>query len=223
MTRGAVLQHYTVQVTGRRWLTGHTFEIRFGKPPGFEFLPGQKIGFVDPAARRDYTLLGPTHAPELALCVRHIPQGRFSPRLAEAQPGDRFQITKSFGYFTYKPSPRPAVFVATGTGVAPFVAFARAGIQGFELLHGVRSADELYYRQELASAARRYRPCLSGPLPAAEGLEAFAGRVDACLADRFPPAKYDFYLCGNGDMIRDVMRRVDERFHGSHVFTETFF
>ncbi|MBI5064415.1 MAG: hypothetical protein HZB87_13355 [Desulfatitalea sp.] len=217
------MRDYAIHVMGRRWLTEGIFEIRFDRPAGFDFLPGQKIGFKLQGATWDYTLLGPAQDPALSLCVRHIPEGRFSPRLAAAQPGEPFQITSASGFFTFKPSPRPAVFVATGTGVAPFVAFARAGVRGFDLLHGVRSAEELVYGRELAAAARRYRPCLSGPSPTGTDLDFFAGRVDACLAQHLAPGRYDFYLCGNGDMIRDVMRLIDERFNDSRVFTETFF
>ncbi|MBI5894459.1 MAG: hypothetical protein HZB24_00055 [Desulfobacterales bacterium] len=119
------VRDYAIHVMGRRWLTEGIFEIRFDRPAGFDFLPGQKIGFKLQGATWDYTLLGPAQDPALSLCVRHIPEGRFSPRLAAAQPGEPFQITSASGFFTFKPSPRPAVFVATGTGVAPFVAFAR--------------------------------------------------------------------------------------------------
>jgi len=217
------VQVYTVHVTDRRRLTERIFEIRFDRPAGFDFLPGQKIGFLFEGATWDYTLLGPTQGLELSLCVRHLPEGRFSPRLAAAQPGEPFQITSATGFFTFKPSAQPAVFVATGTGVAPFVAFARAGVRGFDLLHGVRWAEDLVYGGELAAAARIYTPCLSGSSPAAGDPEFFAGRVDACLTQRLSPGRYDFYLCGNGDMIRDVMRLIDERFPDSRVFTETFF
>ncbi len=217
------MQLYTVHVKGRQWLTDRIFEIRFDRPSGFDFRPGQKIAFVFEQNSRDYTLLGPAHGPELSICVRHVAGGHFSPRLAAAAPGDVFQVTAPSGFFTFKPSPRPAVFVATGTGVAPFVAFERAGVRDFHLLHGVRTAENLIYGPELAAAARAYVPCLSQPVAAGGSTVHFTGRVDAWLATRLPSGGYDFYLCGNGDMIRDVMRLIDERFHSSHVFTETFF
>jgi len=218
-----VRDNYTIHVIGRRWLNERIFEIRFDRPPGFDFQPGQKIGFRFQAATWDYTLLGPVESPELSLCVRHLPEGRFSPRLATVKPGEPFQITAASGFFTFRPSSRQAVFVATGTGVAPFVAFARAGVRGFDLFYGVRSAADLVYGPELAAAARAYRPCLSDPPAAAGDPGFFAGRVDACLAQRLAPGMYDFYLCGKGDMIRNVMRLIDERFPDSRVFTETFF
>lgn len=215
---------YPVTVNGRRWLTASTFELRLSRPPHFDFRPGQKIGFADPGMDWEYTLLGPPQDAELAICVRLIPHGRFTPQLAQAPIGAAFQITAAAGFFTFKPSSRPAILIATGTGIAPFVAYTRAGVRGFDLLHGVRSAEELYYQSELAPAAGRYIPCISGTFdPERHPKRAFAGRVDACLAERIPSGRYDFYLCGRADMIRDVMRLIDRRFEGSFVFTETFF
>ncbi len=217
------MQLCSVQVTGRRWLTEHTFELRLSKPSGFDYLPGQKIGFVEGGLQRDYSLLGPAHSPELAICVRYVENGRFSPRLAQAAVGERFHITPAFGFFVYTPSARQAVMVATGTGIAPFVAFVRSGVKGFDLLHGVRAAGELYYGAELAAAARTYVPCISGPDASAGGEGVFAGRVTTFLAERFDHKACDFYLCGRGDMVRDATHLIDRRFTGAYVFSEIFF
>ncbi len=216
------MKRHTVTVISRRQLCPSTVEVRFSRPDGFSFVPGQKISFFHLALRRDYTLLGPVPDAGLAVCVRHIPHGRFSPRLARAKPGDCFEISQPFGFFTFKPSQRPAVFVATGTGIAPFVAYVRAGIRGFKLFHGVRSTDELYYHQEIKAAADRLIPCLSGP--DAEAMDtAFSGRVGDALAVHLAPTAHDFYLCGNMAMIRDVTRLVDEHYPGSRVYNEAFY
>lgn len=223
MSSNAATPIYTVHITGRRWLTGDTFELRLNRPEGFDFRPGQKIGFADQGEGREYTLLNGIPDDELAICVRLIPQGRFTPRLAHARIGENFRITEATGRFTFESSARPPVLIATGTGIAPFVAFVRAGLRGFDLLHGVRCEAELYYRAELSAAARRYIPCISGDFTPEKNSPAFAGHVDACLAARFETHPYDFYLCGRTDMIRDVTRLIDQRFEGSFVFSEAFF
>lgn len=214
---------HRVKVTGKRWLTQRTFEIRFGRPDGFDFLPGQKIGFIHGALQRDYTLLGPAHADEPAIVVRLVPGGRFSPVLAAAGVGDTFTITSPFGFFTYKSGGYPDVWVAAGTGVAPFVAFVRAGIRDFLLLHGVRQPDELCYADELGRAAGHYVPCISAAMPPHSSTHLFPGRVSDYLAGHLAPGRYDFYLCGPNAMVRDGMRIIDERFDGSRVFSEIFY
>jgi ferredoxin-NADP reductase len=160
----------------------------------------------------------------LAICVRHIPQGALSPVLAQAEVGQMFDISEAFGYFTYQPSEQMPVFVATGTGIAPFVAYARSGVSRYCLLHGVRSADELYYREKVEPPAVSYIPCVSElpPNHATDG-RVFAGRVTRYLQKQLPPGVYDFYLCGRGEMVRDAMEIIDQRFEGSRVFTEVFF
>ncbi|HTL12150.1 MAG TPA: phenol 2-monooxygenase, partial [Bdellovibrionota bacterium] len=53
--------------------------------------------------------------------------------------------------------------------------------------------------------------CLSRPTP---GWEGFTGRVThylESLGDRFDWAGTDFYLCGNGDMIKEVKALLMER------------
>lgn len=218
------MMDFSVQVLSRQWLSAHAFEIRFTRPPGLTFIPGQKIRFIQEDTERDYSLINSPEDPQLTLCVRYIPGGRFTTQLAEAPQGRSFQITAPFGFFTFKPSGRPAVLVATGTGIAPFVAFVRSGVRHFIMLHGVRTAEELYYAQLVSAAARSYAPCLSAdPTGSEQWPEAFQGRISHYLETMLPAGGYDFYLCGRSEMIRDATRIIDRRFSGSHVYTEIFF
>jgi len=127
------------------------------------------------------------------------------------------------GYFTYQSAGKPVVFVATGTGIAPFVSMARSGIAGFILLHGVQTAADLYYEALFRTSALRYVPCLSTATDAAFPGDAFHGRVTVFLADRLPPGEYDFYLCGRREMIREATLIIDDRFPGGRVYSETFY
>jgi NAD(P)H-flavin reductase len=100
---------------------------------------------------------------------------------------------------------------------------ARAGVKGFILLHGVRRSLDLYYEPLLRKAARLYVPCLSTLRDPKEGVSGgFAGRVTGYLANQLASGAFDFYLCGNADMIRDVILLVDQKFPDSLVYTEPF-
>lgn len=156
------------------------------------------------------------------LLIKVVSGGALTPVLAEAEVGTSLSFTGPHGYFVWLPSGRPAVFVATGTGVAPFVSMARSGVAGFIMVHGVKRTGELYERSLLRRAAEDYVACISGPSSGA-GSDVFQGRVTAYIGRRLHPAAYDFYLCGRGDMIRDVTMIVDERFPGSSVYAETFY
>jgi ferredoxin-NADP reductase len=205
----------------RRPLSSAVYEIEWPRPPGFSFLPGQRIRLRIGPAERDYTLVSAPADQSLRICFRRIAGGELSPRLAQAPIGSPFRFTGPHGYFVYRPSPRPAVFVATGVGIAPFCSMAASGISGFTLLHGTRSREELYYRSAVAPAAAAYIPCLSGPDADAAG--AFTGRVTGYIESRLAPGCYDFYLCGSQAMVKDVTLLVDERFAGSWVYSEVFF
>jgi benzoate/toluate 1,2-dioxygenase reductase component len=214
--------NYRVKMTSRRWLTEAVFEVVFSRPEGFVFLPGQKVQLKLLDMGREYTLINQPEDQELKLCVRHVVNGRFTPLLAQAKIGDIFFMSPATGFFTYQKTTKPVVFMATGTGIAPFVAYVRAGVRGFFLFHGGRTEEELYYQEEVAKAARHYIPCLSGP--GDEGQSKFlSGHITKFLQQYLKEAVYDFYLCGNRDMVRDTIRIIDRRFPGSRVFMEPFF
>ncbi len=213
-----------VRISNNRRLADNTFEIEFERPKGFTFLAGQKISVLHEGLSRDYSLISPSKGGNLAICVRKIRGGALSPILTEVSSGDRLHITPAFGYFLYQPSERPAVFVATGTGIAPFVSYAHDGAEGYHLLHGVRSEEELYYRDLLSLPATTYTPCLTTPKEAhANDPAYFHGRVTDYLEKALPQSAYDFYLCGRGEMLRDATRIIDLRFDDSRIFSELFF
>jgi NAD(P)H-flavin reductase len=214
-------ENYPSELIERRWLSNNSFEIILTKPKNFEFLPGQWIRLIHHAVERDYSLVSTPTDPNLALCIRNIEGGMLSPGLSNAPVGSHFNFNGPHGYFTFRPSARPPIFVATGTGLAPFVSMARANVTGFILLHGVKTASDIYYTSVFKSAAKQYVPCISesAKLPG----KYFRGRVTDYVRNNLAPGRYDFYLCGRREMIRDVTFLVDEKFPGSLIFTETFY
>ena len=214
----------TVELLQRRWLSKNAFEIELTRPPELAFKPGQTICFIHEAMERYYSLLSTPDDPTLVLCVYYVPQGSFSPVLADAEIGTRFNVTGPHGYFTFNRSEREPVFVATGTGIAPFVSMGRSGITDFILLHEVESTEDLYYQDLFREIASNYVPCLpqtsaTDPLPPGT----FRGNAAGFLKQNLPPASYDFYLCGEREMTRQVTLLADEQFPGSYVFKEVFF
>ena len=212
---------YIAALLKRRWLSKKTFEIILSLPPAFTFKPGQRISLSLDGYERDYSIVSAPKESELTLCIGKVAGGRLSALLSVADTGTSLSVNGPYGYFTYKPSPRPAVFVATGTGIAPFCSMARSGISGFTILHGVRLPDDLYYASLFQQSAKNYIPCLSEAkkLPA----DSFQGNVTQYLEQHLESKAYDFYLCGGREMVRDVTLLIDERFLGSLVYTELFY
>jgi benzoate/toluate 1,2-dioxygenase reductase component len=211
---------FQVGVLGKRWLTEHVFELSLERPEGFSFIPGQKVRLSLHGITREYTLINPSDAVELTFCIRYVADGRLSPLLVKAGAGELVTLSAATGFFIYQSLGRRSVFVATGTGIAPFLAFIRDGARDFYCLQGASSESELLYRDEIKTATRQYIPCLS----VLEGNGQFwRGRVTAYLEKSLKKENFDFYLCGKGEMVRDAIRIIDLKFPGSRVFMETFF
>ncbi len=193
-----------------RWLSKKAFTLELTRPDGFRFRPGQSLVVRHAGLERSYSIASGPDDDRLLLCVRHVPGGAVSPALARLTPGAELPITGPQGYFLLQPGARPVVFVATGTGVAPFLSMTRAGARGFTFLHGVSAPADLYFADEMGAAAACFALCVS-PV-----------RVTDWAAGHLAAGQYDFYLCGNRAMVRDFTLLVDERFSGSRVFTEVF-
>jgi benzoate/toluate 1,2-dioxygenase reductase component len=208
----------------RSWLSKKAFQIQLVRPSDFEFMAGQNIRFIYGNIERYYSIISAPHDPVIELCIRFIKDGSFSQILAAAEPGSEFKFTGPHGYFTFKPSKRHPVFVATGVGIAPFVSMVRSGITHFTLLHGVKDAKELYYEPFFRKTASQFIACLSdSDAKDAELSHIFHGRVIDFILKELPRTEYDFYLCGRGEMVHDVTLLADEFFPGSLVYNEVFF
>ncbi len=167
---------------------------------GLNFRAGEEIILhgPDPEDDRTYSIASGESDASLLLLIRIIPDGRVTPRLARLRPGDPISFSGPTGSFILRAPDIPLLFIATGTGLAPFRSMMRShpGIRPI-LLHGVRHDAELYFRQELEPRCAHYRPCLSRD-------PARPCRVTDALADLDPDPRADVYLCGGQPMIRDA-------------------
>jgi len=205
----------------RRWLSRRVFEIKISRPPRFKYESGQWIRIFTGENQRDYTLVSSPEDQDLVLCIRHVEGGQLSSFLGSAEPGTQISFTGPCGYFTYKSSEHPAVFVATGTGIAPFCSMVRSGANGFTMLHGVNDPQELHYKSVIEPVAELYLPCNSGSKK--NPGDSFEGRVTDYVQHHLDRKVSDFYLCGHREMIRDMLFLIDEYFSNSLVYTETFY
>ena len=208
----------------RRWLSKQVFEITLKRPEGFSFRAGQSIRIRCMETERDYCLVSSPEDPFLVLCILHLPQGKVSSYLASAETVTAIEFSGPHGYFTFRPSDREKVFVATGIGVVPFVSMVRSGVRDFTMLHGVSSPQELYYEDCFERSGTRFVPCIPKGSFQERGKQGpFPGRVTDYLRGQLPRGEYDFYLCGDEDMVSDVNSVVDDLFPSSRVYPEIFF
>ena len=191
-------------------------------PPAF--LPGQylSVGLVVDGAvvQRPYSTASGPGSAELEFLIRRVPGGTFTPALWAARPGARVSLGRAKGVFALRPDDdRAHLFIATGTGLAPFVAMLgamgdRPRRPGAVVVHGVAHVAELAYGDRLAAAHRaggvRYVPTISRPAdPGNAGWSGASGRVTEVLPRLFADGALDSsatvaYLCGNPAMIESA-------------------
>lgn len=205
----------------------HHFEFEVPDVEDFSFTPGQFISVIDrengKEVTRAYSIASPRRGNTFALCLNRVPNGIVSRWLFELSPGDEVEIHEPLGYFTLRHPGRRAVFIATGTGIAPFRSMLLDHVPRTQphinLLFGCRYEEGLLYRDELDRLAAQYRnfkflPTITRPSSEWHGR---TGRVqqhlDEALAIQTPEelSTIDVYICGLKEMVDDVRKQLKQR------------
>jgi ferredoxin-NADP reductase len=150
---------------------------RFG--PDIDFLAGQYVGLTYDGIPRAYSIANSPTEDELEICVRRVPGGKLSPRVCdELAVGETVTVRGPYGELVLQDrSSRDMVFLATGTGVAPFKGMIdyvfETGRDEFEgdkrdvwLFLGTAWLDDLPYYEAFRNLEREHDnfhfvPCLS--------------------------------------------------------------
>lgn len=198
--------------------------------------PGQHITIrILPAGERNpvvrcYTLSGdPDNQDFYRISVKRVmpprdaadaPPGRMSVQLLDTvKPGDLVDLRPPGGVFTLDPeSLQPAVFLAGGVGITPFLAMLESaarigGEREIWLFYGVRNGREHAFRDYLKTFTEKLPHfhlvnCYSNPDEgdAESGDCTVGGRVTGeLLREMLPSLNYAFYMCAPPPMI-DALR-----------------
>ncbi len=200
-------------------LTPTVFEICFDTNEPVEFQAGQFISIVIPGAgpkgrdlRRAYSIASAPEVRPVELCVKLVEGGPGTNYLCTLNAGDTFKGWAPYGDFVYEAKQgRQACFIATGTGVAPFRSMVLSNSYKTQpaskawCLLGVRTEEELLYMEEMGALnGVQWVTTVSQPKGDYRG---FKGRVTdyiRSLGDGYAWTNTDFYLCGNGEMIKEI-------------------
>lgn len=203
-------------------LSENTFRLRTERTP-HPIRAGQcfSIGTADLGINREYSMYSSAHDAYVDFLIRKIDDGVVSSRLASCKPGDSVEISGPFGEFCLSESDvlaRNFVFIASGTGIAPFHSFVKTfPTLRYLLLHGIRHDDEQYDATDYKIGS--YIPAVSR-----SKRKETRGRVTDFLHTIDLPDNSLFYLCGNQKMIVDAIDVLRIRgIAGGSIFTETFF
>ena len=194
-------QVFPVSISFTEELSEGIFLIGFKR--NFSFTAGQVIGIAmkENGPRRLYSICSGEEDEEIHILYKVVDEGYLTPQLSDLEIDDTIWITAPGGEFTGDKD--PAVWIATGTGIAPFYSMFRSGLgENKTLLHGNRFLEQFNFYDEFRETfGRDYIRCCS----AENGDDVYPGRVTGYLGEQLelnPALKY--YLCGSADMVVEV-------------------
>jgi ferredoxin/flavodoxin---NADP+ reductase len=198
----------------------------------FSFEPGQyaTLGLMGPAGKLVQRPMSISSSAddlsEYEFFIRLIDGGALTPLLWERSVGDPINIKGPKGKFVLQPDERRALFVASGTGLAPFISMietlrGRGQSRDVVLLHGASYDSHLAWREQLTELhdggafPLRYIGTISRPQHCPDWTGC-TGRVETIIAEQLDAhamsaADTTIYLCGNPDMVGAVEEIAGER------------
>jgi len=200
-------------------LTHDVFEIDFETQDVFKYTEGQyitiKANSDEGPAFRAYSICTSYNKNRvLSLCVKAIPNGKGSNYLKNLSKHDTIEFMGPFGDFTTrKTKNKKMIFIATGTGIAPFKAMIEKELKKdknkkIDLIFGVRYGKDIFYKEffeKLAQEHENFKFTLTLTRPPAHW-QGNSGRVTRFVEkiDDTDVQQNDFYICGLTAMIESV-------------------
>lgn len=190
-----------------------SFGLTVALDKGVSLLPGQYVNITVPRTdlHRSYSFSSLPGATTATFLIRNIPGGLMSGYLAGATPGDRVTLTGPMGAFYLRAVERPQLWLAGGTGLAPFLSMleqlAQVGCdQPVTLYYAVTRGADLVELDRLRDLAAQIGNVTLVTILAAEDEDhdrkGFV--TDHVTADDLNGGDVDVYLCGPPPMVEAV-------------------
>ena len=183
------------------------------------FLPGQYVNIDVPgsAQHRSYSFSSAPGDSRIRFLIKKIPGGVMSTWLESACPGNRVELTGPLGSFYLRAVERPLLFLAGGTGLAPFLAMLEvlarvASQQKVHLIYGVTRDLDLVQVEALDGYAAKL-PNFSYATVVADADSAHPRKgwvTQHIPVEALNEGDVDVYLCGPPPMVDAVRQYFDD-------------
>ncbi|EKD53543.1 MAG: hypothetical protein ACD_61C00019G0009 [uncultured bacterium] len=220
-------------------LTGNNYLVRIGFDKKAEFIPGQyaSLKVTEEGLRRSYSVASLPNEKAIDLLVDVTPMGVGSKYILGLKVGDEVEVLAFLGRFTIDPmllfEAKHILFLATGTGIAPFkpmiedLLYRKHFANEVRLVWGMRHPEKLYWLKEMDNINRdfdnfKHDIVISRPTEDWPGL---TGHIDVAV-DKLKQdwSKTLVYLCGAPDMITEMEKNLKEKgVPENHIFYEKYF
>lgn len=184
----------------------------------FHFTAGQFVTIREPRPdgkihSRAYSIASPPRDnPTFDICLNRVENGFMSNWLCDLEIGASITFHGPHGLFVMREPKTDAIFIATGTGVAPFRSMAqwlfahphRHQEHQYWLVYGTRYEDGLYYHEEFEEMQRRhsnfhYVATLSRCRDDWQGCRGYVQDHVRQIVARYP--NMQAYICGLNNMV----------------------
>ncbi len=188
--------------------------VNLGQDAGINFLAGQYVNLGIPGTEqtRSYSFSSQPGDTRTSFVIRNVPGGQMSRYLLdEAKPGTEISLTGPYGNFYLREIKRPVLFLAGGTGVAPFLSMlsamrTQAASHPIRMVFGVTNDVDLVSIDALDQSVKElkgfeYRTCVASPQSKHER----KGYVTEHIENEWlNTGDVDVYLCGPIAMVDAV-------------------
>ena len=218
------------------------FVLRLQEPERMEYVPGQYVQLLcppypgnDEEVYRAYSIASdPADAQRIDLIIRRVPNGICTTWCFEhLQAGDTVRINGPYGEFRLTDTDAPMLFIAGGSGMAPFVSI----LHQMEHTGDTRSTRYFYGGNQvrdlcLLDAMKRFEeqlpdfkfiPVVAEPGPGETWTGARGLVTEAITAELSDLAGYEAYLCGSPGMIDAAIKTITSMgIEETHIYYDKF-
>jgi CDP-4-dehydro-6-deoxyglucose reductase len=216
-------QKYQARVIQKEMFSSKVFHLtlQLDNPQTINFIPGQFLSIaVGPGANRSYSIAsGPSRNTTIDLLVDVAPGGPGSQYFLKEEVGQPVSFIGPMGKFILEKEEGPIVFLATGTGVAPFKSMLEYLFEKqvkdkdfhkrqIYLYLGFRHEENIFWHDYLESRSHEhpnfhYLVTLSQPTEQWLGCR---GYVQTCVDTQlFLNPDTQIYICGGRNMVKGTL------------------
>lgn len=207
---------HKVEILQKEWLTHNVMQLKLERPEGFDYKAGMAIeATLDETGFKDkwspFTITSLPTQDELEFTIKVYPEHKgLTFALSKLNEGESILITDPFDTFKNK---GPAIFIAGGTGITPFIALLRQlevddEIDGSQLFFANKKERDIFMADEFTQMLGKN---FVNVLSEEDKKPYLHGMIDKdFLKKHIDNFDQPFYLCGPPGFSDDIGRYLKE-------------
>lgn len=218
-----------IKLLESHWETPNVQSLRFERPEGFEYQPGQYTRLFIGDEKRAFSIVSSPDEPYLQFAS--IVKGRsdFKDELSEMERGEGIGLGPILGKLVYENGSGPLGIVTGGIGVTPFISMLRyiakhAPNEKVAMIYSVKRREDIAFKEELEALAEKLPNFKLVVTLTEEEWEGETGRIDAeKICKHFPDAEqFSWKVAGPPEMVEALTAVLENDLKLKDVQSEDF-